>query len=134
MGNYDAGLMRRSSEVNRRSERGLSKRDSTERNTNSARRCSSDSDSRDPYISTVPQKEAKKCEWVRENLGKDTNVTSVKSDKPTVVEVRVANLAGSGGFEYHCLQTRGTALVTYKYTDANGGNQEGKLRVFCKAE
>lgn len=57
-------------------------------------------------------------------------MTSVKSDKPTVVEVRVANLSGSGGFEYHCLQNSGTALITYKYTDVNGA-QEGKLRVFC---
>jgi opacity protein-like surface antigen len=85
----------------------------------------------DPSVSSVPQMEAKKCNWERYILGKDTNVTSVKSDKPTIVEVRVTNLAGSGGFEYHCLKDRGTALITYKYTDANGGNQEGKLRVFC---
>jgi hypothetical protein len=67
----------------------------------------------------------------RNDLGRDTNVTDVKSDKPTIVEVRPANLSGGGGFEYHCLQSRGTALITYKYTDSDGNEKEGKLRVFC---
>jgi len=89
-------------------------------------------DFQDPTVAAVPQKEAVKCTWNDYTLGKDTNVTTVKSDKPTVVEVRVKNFAGAGGFEYHCLLNRGTALISYKYTDANGGNQEGKLRVFCK--
>lgn len=89
-------------------------------------------DSRDPTVAAVPQKEAVKCIWTDYTLGKDTNVTTVKGDKPTVVEVRVKNFAGAGGFEYHCRQNSGTALITCKYTDANGGNQEGKLRVFCR--
>jgi AraC-like DNA-binding protein len=89
-------------------------------------------DSQDPSVSAVPQdSNAKMCEWNRKNLGKDTNVTSVISDRPRIVEVRAANLSGSGGFEYHCLLSRGTALITYKYTDEKGGNQEEKLRVFC---
>ena len=90
-------------------------------------------DSQGPSVSSVPQvPDAKFCEWNRYNLGRDTHVTQVRSDRPTIVEVRVANLSGGGGFEYHCLATRGTALITYKYTDDNGGNErEGKLRVFC---
>jgi len=59
-------------------------------------------------------------------------VTQVSSDKQKVVEVRPNNAGVVGGFEYHCLQDRGTALIPYKYTDAKGNNQLEKLRVFCK--
>ena len=93
-----------------------------------------DTDSQDPGVAAVPQDpNAKKCEWKRHNLGRDTNVTQVKSDRPRVVEVRAANLSESGGFEYHCLQSRGTALVTYRYTGADGNEKEEKLRVICNA-
>jgi choice-of-anchor C domain-containing protein len=85
----------------------------------------------EPVSETVPQDgDARKCVWNRHGLGKDTNVTSVTSDHPTIVEVQVDNFAAGGGFKYHCRKGRGTALITYKYTDVNG-NQEGKLRVIC---
>jgi hypothetical protein len=84
-----------------------------------------------PVSETVPQDgNAKKCVWNRYSLGKDTNVTSIVSDHPTIVEVQVDNFAAGGGFKYHCLKGRGTALITYKYTNVDG-NQEGKLRVIC---
>ena len=84
-------------------------------------------------VSSEPEedREAKVCEWKRKSLGKDTQVTQVRSNNPSVVEVVIDNFAASGGFKYHCKKSPGEAVITYKYIDDSGGERQGKFTVVC---